>query len=95
MQLQVDTMIYKGGMTNLFCFCFTVTALDPFKVTSISETKEVFIKLPNYPESVYCDIVTRPDQPYSCSITMFGNVGPTNVAFSNSIAINVDIPGNL
>ena len=37
----------------------TVTATDKNDVVSISESAQVFIEEPNYPELVNCDIVAR------------------------------------
>ena len=37
----------------------TVTATDKNDVLSISESAQVFIEEPNYPELVNCDIVAR------------------------------------
>ena len=72
-----------------------VTAMDPLRVISVSNTKSVFIEEPNYPVLVYCDIVARPLVTYACSVVMFGNVGPVEVAYSNANISVVDIPGQI
>ena len=67
--------------------------MDALKSVSVSQTRPVFIEVANYPELLYCDVVIRPNVEYSCSVVMFGNVGPVTVAFSNANISTTDIPG--
>ena len=67
--------------------------MDPLRTVSVSETMQVLVTEPNYPDLLYCDIVVRPNVVYSCSVVMFGNVGPVEVSFSNANISLTDIPG--
>jgi hypothetical protein len=39
--------------------------------------------------------MSRPGDPYSCSVIMFGNIGPTKVEYLNTAFATVDIPGKI
>ena len=39
--------------------------------------------------------MSRPGDPYSCSVIMFGNIGPTMIEYSNTAPASVDIPGKI
>ena len=67
--------------------------MDPLRTVSVSETLQVLVTEPNYPDLLKCAIVVRPNVVYSCSVVMLGNVGPVEVAFSNANISLTDIPG--
>ena len=54
-----DNTGIKFGITTPDWSTITVTATDKNDVVSISESAQVFIEEPNYPELVNCDIVAR------------------------------------
>ena len=70
-----------------------MTVTDKNDVVSICETKNVTIDEPSNPELVNCDIVARPDDPYGCSVVVFGNDGLTKVKYSNTDPMEMDLPG--
>ena len=74
-------------------FLVAVIAMDALKAVSVMESKEILVEEPNYPDLVYCSIVARLNQGYTCSLLMLGNKGPVEVAFSNVPPITLDIQG--
>ena len=57
----------------------SMTASDNANAVSVFSSQRIKILVKSYPELVYCDIVTRPAEPYSCSVVMTGNDGDTTV----------------
>ena len=57
----------------------SMTASDNANAVSVFSSQRIKIIVKSYPDLVYCDIVTRPAEPYSCSVVMTGNNGDSTV----------------